>query len=233
MQATFIQDGLSVDYTPVAAKSAGDVVVQGSVIGVCKTPIAAGALGALALSGIFDVAKATGAVNLGAAVYWDEDGNPVGGTAGTGAATTTSSGNTFMGFALVAALSGDATVRLLLVRPVTVTNTIHQDLTNVLTDPGNAGAIPVADSGHVDLVTAGAETRTLAAPTNIGQVLLLSFKTKVGNCVVTAAAAVNQTGNTTITLDTAADSILLVGIASGSNKVWRVVYNDGCSLSTV
>jgi len=232
-QARYVQDDESIDYTPSSAVAAGDVVVQGSVLAIAKIPIAANALGALAVEGIFDVAKATGAINLGAAVYWDADGNPVGGTAGTGAATTTSSGNTFMGFAVLAAESGDATVRVLLLKPITVSNTIHMDLTNVIADPGASGAIPVTDSGHVDIVTADAETRTLAAPTDIGQVLLLSMKTDGGNCVITCATGINQTGNNTITMNDAADSILLVAVASGTNKRWRVVANDGCSLSTV
>ena len=232
-QARYVQDDESIDYTPSSAVEAGQVVVQGSVLGIAKIPIAANALGALAVEGIFDVAKATGAVNLGAAVYWDADGSPVGGVALSGAATTSSSGNTFMGFAVVAAESGDATVRVLLLKPITVSNTIHMDLTNTIADPGNAGVIPVTDSGHVDIVTAGAETRTLAAPTDIGQVLLLSMKTDGGNCVITCATGINQTGNNTITMNDAADGILLVGVASGSNKLWRVVANDGCTLSTV
>lgn len=232
-QARFVQEGDSIDYTPVAAVAAGQVVVVGSHIGIAKTPIAAGVLGALGVRGLFDVVKANGAITLGSALYWDADGNPQGGTAGSGCLTTVSTDNTFAGFAAVAASETDEVARLNLIGVAAVTNTVHNDLTNVIADPGNAGAIPVTASGHVDLVTAGAETRTLAAPSNVGQLLLLSFKTKVGNCVVTAAAAINQTGNNTITLDTAADSILLAGIASGANKVWRVVCNDGCTLSTV
>jgi len=232
-QARFIQDGNTIDYTPSSAVAAGDVVVQGSILGIAKIPIAASALGALATVGVFDVAKATGAINLGAAVYWDADGNPVGGTAGTGAATTTSGGNTFMGFAVLAAESGDTTVRVLLLKPITVSNTIHMDLTNVISDPGNAGAIPVTDSGHVDIVTAGAETRTLAAPTDVGQVLLLSMKTDGGDCVIAVATTVNQTGNNRITLNDAGDAILLAAKANGANIRWSVVSNDGCSLSTV
>ena len=232
-QARFIQDGKAIDYTPGSAVAAGAVVVVGAHVGITKNPIPANTLGALALSGLFDVVKVTGAINDGAAVYWDADGNPLGGTAGTGAATTTSGGNTFMGFAVGAALETDETVRIDLVGVAAVTNTIHNALTAVLTDPGNAGAIPVTDSGHVDIVSAGVETRTLAAPTDVGQLLLISFQTKVGNVTITCATAVNQTGNNTILLDTAADSILLVAVASGANKRWRVVYNDGCTLSTV
>ena len=92
----------------------------------------------------------------------------------------------------------------------------------------------MADSGHVDIVTVTAlgETRTLAAPASIGGLLLLSMKTDGGNCVITCATGVNQTGNDTITMDDAGDSILLVGIAVGTDKRWRVVCNDGCALAT-
>ncbi|MCX5683142.1 MAG: DUF2190 family protein, partial [Planctomycetota bacterium] len=203
------------------------------MIGVAKAPIAAGAAGALAVKGIFDVVKANEQQALGAALYWDVDGNPYGGTAGTGCATTTSSGNTFIGFAQVAAGATDETVRVLWSGPVALTNTVHNALTADLTDPGNAGAIPVTDSGHCDLVTTGAQTRTLAAPTYLGQMLLVSLKTDGGNCVITCATTVNQTGNNTITLDDAGDAILLVAKANGTNKRWSVVSNDGCSLSTV
>jgi predicted RecA/RadA family phage recombinase len=232
-QATFVQEGSAVDYTPSSAVTAGQVVVQGSMIGVAKTPIAAGALGALAVKGIFDVVKANEQQALGAALYWDADGNPYGGTAGTGCATTTAGGNTFIGFAQAAAGATDETVRVLWSGPVALTNTVHNALTADLTDPGAAGAIPVTDSGHCDIVTTGAETRTLAAPTYLGQLLLVSLKTDGGNCVITCATTVNQTGNNTITLDDAGDAILLVAKANGANKRWSVVSNDGCTLSTV
>jgi predicted RecA/RadA family phage recombinase len=232
-QATFVQAAESIDYTPVSAVAAGKVVVQGSMIGVAANPIAAGALGALVVKGVFDVVKANEQQALGAALYWDADGNPYGGTAGTGCATTTAGGNTFIGFAQAAAGATDETVRVLWSGPVAITSTVHNALTADLADPGAAGAIPVTDSGHCDIVTAGAETRTLAAPTYLGQTLLVSLKTDGGNCVITCATTVNQTGNNTITLDDAGDTILLVAKASGANKRWSVVSNDGCTLTTV
>ena len=72
--ATFIHDGKAIDYTPGSAVAAGDVVVQGELVGVAKVPIAANALGALAVTGVFDLPKATGegtAIAAGANVYWD------------------------------------------------------------------------------------------------------------------------------------------------------------------
>lgn len=100
-----------------------------------------------------------------------------------------------------------------------------------ITDPGNAGAISVANSGSCSLVTAGAETRTLARPTAIGQVITLYFQTDGGDCVVTVAAALNAAGNTIITLNDANDSISLIGVHNGSALAWRVLNNDGATLS--
>lgn len=102
-----------------------------------------------------------------------------------------------------------------------------------LTDPGDAGAIPVTKSGSVPIVTAAAETRTLAIPTAIGQTLTIFFKTDGGDCVVTVASAINAAGNNTITLNDANDSITLIGVHNGTALAWRVLVNDGASLSTV
>ena len=46
--ATFIQDGDAVDFQPATDVAAGEVVVQGDLVGVAKTPIATGTLGSLA-----------------------------------------------------------------------------------------------------------------------------------------------------------------------------------------
>lgn len=229
MQATRHSQGCAVDYTPGSAVTGGNVVVQNSLVGVAPNDIAANALGALEVDGIFDVVKETGAINAGNAVYWKAAGDPVGGAAGTGAASGTSTGNTFTGYAVKTAASGDATVRVLLVKPVA----INQPLTNTIADPGNGGAIAVTNSGSVDIVTAGAETRTLAAPTFRGQEISIGMKTDGGDGVITVATGVNQTGNNTITLNDAGDSLLLVAIQNGANLRWRVAYNDGATLATV
>ena len=72
--AKFIQTGDSIDYTPSAAVTAGDVVVQEDLVGVAKLDIAANVLGALAVAGVFDFPKTAGvgeAIAAGAKVYWD------------------------------------------------------------------------------------------------------------------------------------------------------------------
>ena len=72
--ATYIHTGGAIDYTPGSAVSAGDVVVQEELVGVVKLDIAANALGALAVTGVFDFPKTAGvgeAIAAGAKVYWD------------------------------------------------------------------------------------------------------------------------------------------------------------------
>lgn len=105
--------------------------------------------------------------------------------------------------------------------------------TLLIADPGASGAIAVTNSGHVEIVTAGAETRTIAAPSFIGQRLLISFKTKVGNATITVASTVNRTGNNTVALTAAGQAVELVASASGSSFVWNVAFNDSATLSTV
>ncbi len=101
----------------------------------------------------------------------------------------------------------------------------------VVADPGNAAAISVATSGVCELTSAGAETRTLARPTFVGQKLALICDVYVGNIVVTASAAINQTGNTIMTFGAAADMIELTGMKVAGALVWRATANDGCALS--
>ena len=106
--AVFVQEGNQIDYTPGAAVAAGDVVVQGDLIGVAKQAIAANALGALAVDGVFDFPKATGvgtAITAGATVYWD--------VADTEAKEDSESGaNNLLGKTTAAATDDDTTVRV-------------------------------------------------------------------------------------------------------------------------
>jgi predicted RecA/RadA family phage recombinase len=102
-QAVFVHAGASIDYTPAADVAAGDVVVQGDLVGVAKLDIKAGQLGALAVEGVFDFAKATGsAVTVGALVYWNATAQQ---------ATTTATGNKLLGKCVRAAAAADARVR--------------------------------------------------------------------------------------------------------------------------
>tara|TARA_Y100000310_G_scaffold283894_2_gene306199 strand:- start:337 stop:708 length:372 start_codon:yes stop_codon:yes gene_type:complete len=101
-----------------------------------------------------------------------------------------------------------------------------------LGDPGASGNILTHQAGFINLVTGGAETRTLDDPKWVGQKLQLNFETDGGNCVITADSAINQTGNTIMTFADAGDHIELVGARDGAGDFeWRVIANDGVALS--
>lgn len=227
-KATLVQDAGSIDHTPASAVSAGDVVVIGDRVAIARTDIAANRQGSLSDCGVYDVVKKNGAISDGDDIYWDADGDPEGGTAGTGACSTDPSVGPLMGTAVKAALAADEKVRVRFQGDAQ-----PERLSNEIADPGDAAAVPVTHSGSVSFVTAGAETRTIAAPTFVGQQLSLGFKTDGGDCVVTVSTAVNQTGNNTLTFADAGDHLQLTAVRSGANLRWRVVANDGVALSTV
>lgn len=93
-------DGESIDYTPTGDKLAGTVIVLGTrLVGIVPLDIMANTLGALDLDGLWEVPKVTGTINKGSALYWDDDANPLNGTAGSGAFTTNSALGPFAGWA--------------------------------------------------------------------------------------------------------------------------------------
>lgn len=103
--ASYVQGDCLIDHTPSSAVAAGGVVVLNDLVTVAPVAIAANALGAVSVDGVWDMPKATGAIGQGALVYWD---------ATAGNVTTTASGNKRAGKAAKAAASGDATVQVLI-----------------------------------------------------------------------------------------------------------------------
>lgn len=104
MLAVYVQKGESLDYIPAEDVSAGDVVIRSSLVGIAKLDIKRGTLGALAVTGVFDVAKADVAFESGDKVYWNSQDKK---------ATKTTT-DTYMGLAVNAAVKGDLFVRILL-----------------------------------------------------------------------------------------------------------------------
>jgi predicted RecA/RadA family phage recombinase len=105
MKAIRLDAGQLIDYTPPANVAAGDVVVQGGLVGIAATPISANTPGSLAVTGEFDILKAAVVITAGALVYWD---------AAAQVATNVVATNTLMGRAVRLAALGDARVRVLL-----------------------------------------------------------------------------------------------------------------------
>lgn len=101
-KAIYFQKGEAIDYRPTTAVAAGEIVVQGKLVGITRLDIPAGTLGSLAVTGVFKVAKASATVFTAGAEVFFKDGN---------AATT---GDVKLGLAVAPAAAGDEYVLVLL-----------------------------------------------------------------------------------------------------------------------
>jgi len=154
-------EGDMIDYTPAAAVAAGDVVVLGSrLLGVAVNDIAADALGALAVKGVFKVPKKTGAIAVGAPVYWNPTGDPVTGTADTGAAEGSPSESNYpAGPAVLAAGSSDEYVYVSL-----TPGYLSRDPVNTVAAAGTNQATAAQVYEGINVVTGPDDTKGVILP---------------------------------------------------------------------
>ena len=102
-----------------------------------------------------------------------------------------------------------------------------------INDPGDGNTItPNIDGGTCSIVTAGAETRTLAQPTKAGITVTLAIDVYVGAATVTVTGGYNQGGDTSVVLGTAADWVQFTSIKVGTSYYWRVVQQEGTTART-
>ena len=115
MAKNFRQEGKRI---PLAASGAaiasGELVLVNDLPVVALGDIADGETGTGATEGVFELEGkvAATAINAGQKVYWDADGDPQGGTAGTGCITNVATDNTYLGIAWKDAVSTAATVEV-------------------------------------------------------------------------------------------------------------------------
>ncbi|ABB56767.1 DUF2190 family protein [Synechococcus elongatus] len=83
---------------PYDVASGGGALI-GTLFGVAATAVTSGQEGEFVTVGVYELPKATGVINQGAKVYWDNTAKVV---------TTTASGNSLIGAAIKAAGSSDA-----------------------------------------------------------------------------------------------------------------------------
>lgn len=102
-KAAYYQRGETLDYKNSGSETieAGEIVLVGKRIGIASTLIKPNQLGALDVVGVFAMPKATGAITMGALVYWDAAGENI---------TTTSTNNTLAGYAAADAGADDTEV---------------------------------------------------------------------------------------------------------------------------
>jgi predicted RecA/RadA family phage recombinase len=200
-----------VDIAAGTARKAGVVVLLGTnLVTIAQVDADATETVAGAVEGTWTVPKDNSNVAVGNPLYWDATGNPVGGTAGSGAFTTTATSHPFAGFAVTAAGTTVGTVDMIL-RSV-----------DSATVPGSFAAIPtatVAAAGSVianaanvtsgfTLVTAADNAKGIALPASAaGQICV------VKNAVATAKLLVYPAINSKIN-NAAANAVYNMGNAA-------------------
>jgi len=165
MKAKNYKKGEYIDYTPSgAAVVAGDPVQVAGIAGICATDVADGVQGAAQVVDLVKVVATVAVGNIGDPVGWDANGDPYGGTAGTGAATTIMSAIDFLLGSLVVAKGATDTHAVVRMnkypvdRPV-FANRIHETKSDNYT-------VDALDSGKVIHIDTDAKTITLPATTS-------------------------------------------------------------------
>jgi len=183
-------EGRAIDHTPASALSSGQLLqVLSSVAAMAIADIAASAKGSVQIKGVIEVRAAAVVGNVGNVIGWDEDGDPVDGTAGTGAATTVLSNADFILGSLAGALAatdGSARVRLNEFSPdqPSFANWTHELKVDDYT-------IDALDHGKVLHIATDAKTFTLPA-TAAGLEVVIVNDGADGNNIVTISPNAND-----------------------------------------
>ena len=102
----YICDGERMVVTLSAPANSGDVIVIGTKIAIALNSGNIGDNIAVMNEGVFELAKAVGAITQGQVLYFDDTNNVI---------TTVAQGNLFIGYAYIPAANADATVQVLVV----------------------------------------------------------------------------------------------------------------------
>ncbi|MCU0875692.1 MAG: DUF2190 family protein, partial [Pirellulaceae bacterium] len=164
-----VSDSGVVDYTASADQKAGIVIEVGSIPMIVPSFIdySEQPKGALQFNGVWDVPQVAGVITAGDAVYWDNNGSPYGGTALSGCATGTASGNYLMGVAAPVQPNGtnattatDEFVRVIMtsaMRTATIAGSVTaDDITGSDASLGIAGKAGSSGAGGIVAIAGGA-----------------------------------------------------------------------------
>ena len=95
-------------------------------------------------------------------------------------------------------------------------------------DPGAGETIRINKDLQVcEMVSSGAEARTLANPTKLGIRLTLRLKTDGGDVTVTASNGLNVAGNTQAVFADVGDQLELVSVSHTTGYRWEILVNTG------
>lgn len=207
-QAVFSHEGKAFDYTPAAAVTAGDVVdLGGDLVGVSDRDIAASALGAVTVEGVYDFAKGSTAFSRGDWAYWDDANNQ---------ATPTFTGKR-LGKVVAAAVSGDATVRVKL-ESGAFTGLIYSSVaaSTAITNTTTETAFSTAVTIPANFLKAGdiIRVRAQGIATSTNSTDTLDLQLRLGTTDILATGAVDVANNDLGFID--ADIVIRTIGASGT-----------------
>jgi len=98
-------------------------------------------------------------------------------------------------------------------------------------DPGNAGTIAPTTWGQVySIVTAGAETMTLARPDKAGILVTVALDTDGGDLTLTVTGGYNADGDTSITFADAGDMVVFLSVKTGTTYKWIAIAQEGTNV---
>lgn len=164
---TFRIPGDALPYTPNADVPAGTVVLIGNKVTITKEKLFANVQGDVHVKGVFNFPKDASVFAAGDPVFWNPTGNPVGGTAGSGAATSTPTAY-FAGYVVPdgAALTGDETVDVkLAASELSATSGVAATIpTATVAATGSAQGDAAAVATGFTLVTAADGTKGVILP---------------------------------------------------------------------
>lgn len=102
----------------------------------------------------------------------------------------------------------------------------------LMVDPGDTGTINMDRwGGVVPVVTAAAETRTLAQPTKAGLQCTVVLDVDVGDLTLTVTGGYNAAAQEDIVFDDAGDWATFASYKSGSSYLWGLVAQQGTDAS--
>ena len=190
MNAQFLHEGNAIDYTPLEAVVAGDIVTRGGLVGVARLNIEAGTQGALWLTGVYKIAKGAEKFVTGESVFWDT---------ATSRATHTLTNHQYLGKAVAYAGESDETVAVRLEQPAGAifTNAVMTPASPETGETATSGdTTPESGTPESGGGTSGGETETGEA------ILILPLTDNTGGTAETTINSVlfdtldHQTANT-------------------------------------
>lgn len=233
---TFLSDGDRLDHTPASALTGGQLIqLAGKQSAIPSVPIAASALGSVAVGGRWKGPYVGNACNAGDNLWWDANGTPYGGSADGALTNLGADGDWWVGTAAKGATLNDATVEVLLGvpnpdQPAWIGRKFFKSAVDIAyVDATHAGGVIeiTADAKTVTLPTGvvGMEVIVVNRVVDGGALVTVDFD---GNeAVISALLTIAATKTALNTKATAVQGDYLHLFCSAATATWRIFGKRG------